>query len=127
MGSEVVQVRIGVLCLQGAFREHLSELRRIDFVIPVEVRTKEELFGVHGLVIPGGESTTMAWIAQQSGLMDSLIEFRTQGRPIWGTCAGLILLAEKIDGQKEGGQAFIGGLDIHVCRNFFGAQVQLSL
>eukprot|EP00210_Caulerpa_lentillifera_P002633 g2515.t1 len=119
-----INVRIGVLCLQGAFREHVSQLRRIENVTPVEVRTSTELFSVHGLVIPGGESTTMAQIALRSGLIESLIQFRKDGRPIWGTCAGLILLAERAEGQKQGGQALIGGLDIVVCRNFFGTQIQ---
>lgn len=124
MGTECVSVRIGVLCLQGAFREHVSQLRKSANVTPVEIRTRAELLSVHGLIIPGGESTTIAQIAQRSGLIESLVQFRREGRPIWGTCAGLILLAERADGQKLGGQALIGGLDILVCRNFFGTQIQ---
>ncbi|GFH31365.1 uncharacterized protein HaLaN_30395, partial [Haematococcus lacustris] len=84
---------------------------------------KEELQSVVGLIIPGGESTTQALVAQRWGLIPELQSFASAGRPIWGTCAGMIFLAERAEGQKKGGQALLGGLDITVSRNFFGAQI----
>ncbi|KDD75881.1 SNO glutamine amidotransferase, partial [Helicosporidium sp. ATCC 50920] len=117
------RVRIGVLALQGAFREHVSSLRRLEGVEAVEVRTHEELMSVDGLVIPGGESTTMALVAERWGLLDSLQAFSEEQRPIWGTCAGLIFLARRVSGAKKGGQRLLENLDCSVCRNFFGAQV----
>ncbi|KAL4425424.1 hypothetical protein ABPG75_009440 [Micractinium tetrahymenae] len=118
-----VKLRVGVLALQGSFREHMTLLRRIPGVEPVEVRTKEELDSVAGLIIPGGESTTMALVAERWGLIPELRSFAASQRPIWGTCAGLIFLANRASGMKEGGQALLGGLDCMVQRNFFGAQI----
>lgn len=115
--------RIGVLALQGSFREHMSLLKMIPGVEVIEIRTKEELQSVQGLVIPGGESTTMALVAERWGLIPELQAFHKEGKPIWGTCAGMIFLAERADGMKQGGQALLGGLDIAVSRNFFGAQL----
>ncbi|KAL4446745.1 hypothetical protein ABPG77_007989 [Micractinium sp. CCAP 211/92] len=123
MVVEPVKLRIGVLALQGSFREHMTLLRRIPGVEPVEVRTKEELDSVAGLIIPGGESTTMALVAERWGLIPELRSFAASKRPIWGTCAGLIFLANRASGMKEGGQALLGGLDCMVQRNFFGAQI----
>ena len=99
MSTTCISVRIGVLALQGAFREHIALLRTIPGVYPVEVRTAVELCSVSGLIIPGGESTTIASVAQRWGLLGPLTNFVRSGRPIWGTCAGLILLAEKADGD----------------------------
>ena len=95
------QVVVGVLALQGSFREHMAMLQQISGVNAVEVRTKEELEGVSGLVIPGGESTTMARIAEQWGLIPELQSFAKQGRPIWGTCAGMIFLAARAEGEWQ--------------------------
>ncbi|GMH36551.1 hypothetical protein BSKO_04419 [Bryopsis sp. KO-2023] len=117
-------VRIGVLALQGAFREHVTLLKSIPGVEAVEVRNVDQLESVSGLIIPGGESTTMALIAQRWGVLDKLKERVQKGLPVWGTCAGMIFLADRAEGQKSGGQAFVGGLDICVHRNFFGAQVE---
>lgn len=98
------QVRIGVLALQGSFREHMALLSRVAGVEVVEVRTKEELEGVAGLVIPGGESTTMALVAERWGLIPELQSFHKAGKPIWGTCAGMIFLAEAAEGElRQGG------------------------
>ncbi|KAI3434853.1 hypothetical protein D9Q98_002907 [Chlorella vulgaris] len=115
--------RIGVLALQGSFREHMTLLARIPGVQAVEVRTKAELESCAGLIIPGGESTTMALVAERWGLIPELQQFAAQERPIWGTCAGLIFLANRASGTKEGGQALLGGLDCTVQRNYFGAQI----
>ncbi len=114
-------MKIGVLALQGAFREHIKKLRQIG-VDAVEVRLASELAELDGLIIPGGESTTMGKLAVAYDLVEPL---RTFGRekPVWGTCAGLILMAEQANGQKEHGQPLLGGLDVIIDRNYFGRQV----
>lgn len=114
-------LRIGVLALQGAFIEHKNVLNRLG-VQPVEVRLPEHLEGLNGLIIPGGESTTMGLLAQKWGLLEPLRAFARSGRPVWGTCAGMILLAKEI---VEGvpGQPILGLMDITVRRNAFGRQV----
>tara|TARA_B100000524_G_scaffold193115_1_gene100070 strand:- start:879 stop:1523 length:645 start_codon:yes stop_codon:yes gene_type:complete len=75
------------------------------------------------LVIPGGESTTMGHLAQRLGMLDPLRAFVASGKPVMGTCAGLIFIADDVSGQKDGGQQLVGGMDITVCRNFYGSQV----
>lgn len=131
MGSDIV---VGVLALQGAFVEHITllkdavhgsdRLRRSQWSF-VEVRTPIELAQCSALIIPGGESTTMTLVAQRSGLLEPLREFtKIQRHPVWGTCAGLILLAESANRTKKGGQELIGGLDIRVNRNHFGRQTE---
>jgi len=115
-------VRIGVLALQGAFREHINMLAQLG-VDAVEVRLAEQLPELDGLIIPGGESTSMGLVAERWGLVKPLRNWVHSGRPTWGTCAGMILLAEDAAGQKRGGQALIGGLDVTVNRNYFGRQV----
>jgi pyridoxal 5'-phosphate synthase pdxT subunit len=114
-------MKIGVLALQGAFREHVKKLRQIG-IDAVEVRLPSELADLDGLVIPGGESTTMGNLAAAFGLVEPLRRF-SRTHPVWGTCAGMILLADHANGQKKGGQALIGGLDVVVDRNYFGRQV----
>jgi 5'-phosphate synthase pdxT subunit len=101
----------------------MALLQQVPGLQVVEVRTKEELASVSGLIIPGGESTTMALIAEKWGLIPEMQSFAKAGKPVWGTCAGMIFLAERAEGLKKGGQALLGGLDICVSRNFFGAQV----
>jgi len=115
-------LKIGVLALQGAFIEHVAMLRRLG-VDAVEVRKPEQLADLDGLIIPGGESTTMGLVAERWGLVQPLRDWVKAGRPTWGTCAGMILLAERAEGQKQGGQPLVGGLDITVNRNYFGRQV----
>ncbi len=114
-------MRIGVLALQGAFREHCHRLAEIG-VDAIEVRLPFELQALDGLIIPGGESTTMGKLAESYGLVEPLRQFSRE-RPVWGTCAGMILLAEHASGQKQGGQPLIGGLEITVDRNYFGRQI----
>ncbi len=114
-------MKIGVLALQGAFREHILKLQALGVEAP-EVRLPEHLDGLDALIIPGGESTTMGKLAESFGLLEPLKAF-TRQKPAWGTCAGLILLANRAVRQKQGGQPLIGGLDITVDRNFFGRQV----
>ncbi|XP_052187356.1 probable pyridoxal 5'-phosphate synthase subunit PDX2 [Diospyros lotus] len=114
---------VGVLALQGSFNEHVAALRRLG-VKGVEIRKPEQLQSVSSLIIPGGESTTMAKLAEYHNLFPALREFVKMGKPVWGTCAGLIFLANKAAGQKTGGQELIGGLNCTVHRNFFGSQIQ---
>ena len=96
--SYVTMVRIGVLALQGSFQEHIEVLKRIG-ASAVEVRTEEGLLACDGLIIPGGESTTMAHIASGTGMLAALKDFVVvQKKPVWGTCAGLIFLAETAEG-----------------------------
>lgn len=113
---------IGILALQGAFLEHESMLRRLG-VATVQVRKVEHLATLDGLIIPGGESTTMGLVAERWGLVEPLKAWVHGGRPTWGTCAGMILLASHATGQKSGGQPLIGGLDVTVNRNYFGRQL----
>ncbi|WP_323181023.1 pyridoxal 5'-phosphate synthase glutaminase subunit PdxT [Streptomyces sp. NBC_01142] len=111
---------IGVLALQGDVREHLIALAAADAVAR-PVRRPEELAEVDGLVIPGGESTTMSKLAALFGMLEPLRERITAGMPVYGTCAGLIMLADKILDPRSG-QETLGGIDMIVRRNAFGRQ-----
>ena len=112
---------IGVLALQGDVREHLAVLRGLG-AGAVPVRRPEELAAVDGLVVPGGESTTMANLAQRFGLLQPLREAVAAGLPTYGSCAGMIMLADTVL-DAPAGQQTIGGLDVTVRRNAFGRQV----
>ncbi|KAI3844527.1 hypothetical protein MKX03_006912 [Papaver bracteatum] len=114
---------IGVLALQGSYNGHISALRRLG-VKGVERKKPEQLDNISAVIIPGGESTTMAKLAEYHNLFPALREFVKMGKLVWGTCAGLIFLADKAIGKKEGGQELVGGLDCTVHRNFFGSQIQ---
>lgn len=112
---------VGVLALQGDVREHLTTLASLD-VQAIAVRRPGELDACDGLVIPGGESTTMAKLARIFELLDPLRKRVAAGMPTFGTCAGMILLADRVlDGAAD--QETVGGLDITVRRNAFGRQV----
>lgn len=112
---------IGVLALQGDVREHLAALGE-QGAVAVPVRRPEELAGVDGLVLPGGESTTIATLAARTGLLEPLRAAVRGGLPAYGSCAGMILLADRIlDAPPD--QETIGGLDVTVRRNAFGRQV----
>jgi pyridoxal 5'-phosphate synthase pdxT subunit len=112
---------IGVLALQGDVREHVAALREQGADVVV-VRRPEELAAVDGLVLPGGESTTIAKLAERFGLMTPLREAARSGMPMYGSCAGMILLADRIlDAPAD--QETVGGLDVTVRRNAFGRQV----
>ena len=132
-----MKITVGVLALQGAFFEHLKLLRNAADSINVtdeddsvsfdftEVRNQQQLSQCDALIIPGGESTTISLVAAQSNLLEPLRDFvKVQRKPTWGTCAGLILLAEAANQTKKGGQELIGGLDVRVNRNHFGRQVE---
>ena len=112
--------RIGVLALQGDVREHLAALAAAD-VAATAVRRPEELARLDGLVIPGGESTTISKLAALFGLMEPLRAAIRGGLPVYGTCAGLIMLADKILDPRSGQETF-GGIDMIVRRNAFGRQ-----
>jgi len=114
-------VTVGVLALQGAFCEHIDVLKKLG-VHAIEVRSAEQLASVDGLILPGGESTTMGLVARRTGLLEPLRKF-VHERPAFGTCAGMILLADEATGQKKGGQELLGGLRITVDRNHFGSQI----
>ncbi len=111
--------KIGVLALQGDFREHRETLGRLEVAAP-EVRLPRDLDGLDGLIIPGGESTTIVRLMRTSGLLESLKKLAEDGFPIWGTCAGMILLAKHLDPT---GIAALEAMDIGVRRNAFGRQV----
>ncbi|MFC9607328.1 pyridoxal 5'-phosphate synthase glutaminase subunit PdxT [Streptomyces niveus] len=111
---------IGVLALQGDVWEHLAALTAVG-AVPTTVRRPDELAAVDGLVIPGGESTTMSKLAVLFGMLEPLRERVRAGMPVYGTCAGLILLAEKILDPRSG-QETVGGIDMIVRRNAFGRQ-----
>ncbi|MBU6243622.1 MAG: pyridoxal 5'-phosphate synthase glutaminase subunit PdxT [Actinomycetales bacterium] len=113
--------RIGVLALQGDVREHVLALESAG-AFAVRVTDEPMLGTVDGLVIPGGESTTMSKLALRDGLMEPLRERRQDGLPMYGSCAGMIMLADRVlDARPD--QETIGGLDITVRRNAFGRQV----
>jgi 5'-phosphate synthase pdxT subunit len=112
-------MRIGVLALQGAFIEHIHTLRKLG-VEAVEIRTAKELQSVDGLIIPGGESTTMLKLARHYHLIKPLQQMASEGKPIMGTCAGMILLAKTI---TDSDLQTLCLMDIEVRRNAFGRQV----
>jgi 5'-phosphate synthase pdxT subunit len=112
---------VGVLALQGDFREHIAVLKSLG-ANAVGVRRPEELAEVDGLVIPGGESSVMDKLSRLFDLAEPLKAAIASGLPVWGTCAGLIMLADTVlDGIA--GQESLGGLDIAVRRNAFGSQL----
>lgn len=110
--------RVGVLALQGAFREHVAFLHRLG-VEPVEVRRAAHLDGLDGLIMPGGESTTVGKLAVKYNLLDPIRALARSGAPVWGTCAGMILLAKNVHRD----QPLLEVMDIQVQRNAFGRQV----
>ena len=115
----ITMTTIGVLALQGDFREHREVLERLEVFVP-EVRLPRDLTGLDGLILPGGESTTIVRLLGTSGLLDPLRSLAREGFPIWGTCAGMILLAKRLDAS---GIPALEAMDIAVRRNAFGRQV----
>ncbi len=110
--------RIGVLGLQGAYAKHLAILQQLD-VQAVDVRKGEDLEKCHGLIIPGGESTTMTKLINEIDMHDALLKFSVD-RPVFGTCAGMILMATKVDDDRV---ETLNLLDIEVERNAYGRQI----
>jgi pyridoxal 5''-phosphate synthase, glutaminase subunit Pdx2 len=111
--------KVGVLALQGAFIEHETALRKCG-ALARQIRTPEEIDGIDGLIIPGGESTTIGKLMQAYGLIEKIQSRQAEGMPIWGTCAGMILLAREIVDMD---QISLNLMDIAVRRNGFGRQV----
>lgn len=111
-------MRVGVLALQGAVAEHIRMLEKLG-ATAVSVKKVEDLQGLDGLIIPGGESTTISKLMHKYDLMEAVRQFGEAKKPIFGTCAGAIVLAKEIQGQKE---HHLGLMDIKVERNAFGRQ-----
>ena len=119
MSADNKMVTVGVLCIQGAFIEHITMLRKISddiasrrnfSVTVVDVRKPDQLSGLDGLIIPGGESTTLSIFLKKNNFEEALKSWAfDEKRPgvVWGTCAGLILLSDEVAGQKQGGQATV--------------------
>lgn len=114
--------RIGVVALQGAFIEHEALLAQAG-AEPVEVRLAQDLEGLDGLIIPGGESTSIGKVARRWGLLEPLRAFAHSGKPVWGTCAGMILMAKEVTGRGVD-QPGLELMDVTVRRNAFGRQVE---
>jgi pyridoxal 5'-phosphate synthase pdxT subunit len=112
-------MKVGVLALQGDFREHIGILQKLG-VEAVEVRLPSELKDLDGFIIPGGESTTINKMMRAYGFPEEIRKYARKGSPVFGTCAGLIVLAGKIDGRKSG---LLNLIDIDVKRNAYGRQV----
>jgi pyridoxal 5'-phosphate synthase pdxT subunit len=118
-GERKVAPKIGVLALQGDFREHVEILRQLG-VEPVEVREVGDLEGLAGIIVPGGESTAIGNLMVSSGLLDGVRSFFYKGGPVWGTCAGMVLAASATTGPR---QPLLGLMNALVERNGFGRQV----
>lgn len=111
---------IGVLSLQGSVAEHMETLQKLGTVNAVEVKTVEGIRSVDGLILPGGESTTTGKLLKIFGLEAPLKERILGGMPVWGICAGMILLAKRIEGENP----HLGVMDITVRRNVYGRQAE---
>lgn len=109
-----------MLGFQGSVEEHVKSLYKIDNVLPCIVKTKRDLDNVDGIILPGGESTTIGKLLKDFDMLDVLKEKIEEGMPVWGTCAGMILLAKKIINQDE---VYLSVIDIKVRRNAYGSQL----
>ena len=114
-------MRVGVFALQGDVREHLQLLTSLG-VESIEVRNAKQLASCDGLIIPGGESTTISKLIDIFGLRDDLLAYIAQGKPVYGTCAGMIMLATEVLDEASGQQS-LQAMDISVRRNAFGSQL----
>ncbi|KDR96699.1 5'-phosphate synthase pdxT subunit [Peptoclostridium litorale DSM 5388] len=113
------KLKVGILCMQGAFLEHRNSLERLGVEVK-EVRKAEQLEGLDGLVLPGGESTAIGKLIRELGIKDRMEALITGGLPVWGTCAGMILLAKKLTGSDV---VHMPMMDIEVTRNAYGRQL----
>lgn len=113
-------IKVGVLDLQGSVAEHMKILEKTENVEPVRVKYKEDLDNIQGIILPGGESTTLGKLLKDFNIYDTLKEKIEKGLPVWGTCAGMILLAKDIQGQEE---SYFKVIDIKVKRNAYGSQL----
>lgn len=112
-------MKIGVLDIQGSVEEHMQHLQQLPDVEPIRAKTVNDIASIDGLVIPGGESTAIAKMLHAFNLHDLLKERIQRGMPVYGTCAGMILLANSIEGE----QSHLGVMDIQVKRNAYGSQM----
>ena len=119
MTMEARRPRVGVLAVQGAVREHMDAIREVG-ADPVEVRLPRDLVDVDALILPGGESTTMRRLIDAYGLREPILSLARGGAPLLGTCAGMILLADRL---AAGDEPYFGLLDIEVNRNGYGRQL----
>lgn len=122
MSNSAIRPRIGVLAIQGDYAAHAEALRDAG-AEPVEVRNPDELDGIDGLILPGGESTTVLKFLERRNFFESLKDFAGR-RPVFGTCAGCILLAKEV---RHPGQRSLGALDAVVERNAYGRQIDSSI
>ena len=113
-------ITVGVLALQGAIAEHINCLKKIPAVTVREVKTLADLNSIDGLILPGGESTAMGKILNYFNLLEPIAQKIKAGLPVWGTCAGMILLAKNISNQAE---TYFATMDITVKRNAYGSQL----
>lgn len=113
-------IRVGVLSIQGSVKEHLDCLKKIPDAFPVACNTNEAIKNVDALIIPGGESTAIGKILKEYNIVDSILYLHALKRPIWGTCAGMVLIAKEIDSENGN---HIGIMDINVKRNAYGGQL----
>lgn len=116
----VGKMRVGVLAIQGSVKEHIDKLKRLDGIIPVETKDKETLKNIDALILPGGESTAIGKMLNDFELKDAIIDLYKSGVPIWGTCAGMILMAKHIVNDDK---VHLGIMDIKVRRNAYGSQL----
>lgn len=112
-------IKIGVLALQGAVREHIQMLKNCG-AIPIEIKRIKQVDDIDGLIIPGGESTTIGKLIVDYGFFDKIKEFANLGKPVYGTCAGLILMSKRVIGESI---KTLNIMDIEVRRNAFGRQI----
>ncbi|KPU27011.1 glutamine amidotransferase [Caloranaerobacter sp. TR13] len=113
-------IKVGVLDFQGSVVEHIEMLKKIEGIKPIRVKYAKQINEIDGLILPGGESTTIGKLMKDFDIFLPLKERITKGMPVWGTCAGMILLAKKIVGQDY---AHLEVMDIEVKRNAYGSQI----
>ncbi|SHH22482.1 pyridoxal 5'-phosphate synthase glutaminase subunit PdxT [Tepidibacter thalassicus] len=111
--------KIGVLALQGAFKEHINMVELLGHEA-IEIRKVEQLEDIDGIILPGGESTVIGKLLDDFGIKEALIDKIKCGLPVWGTCAGMILLANEIDNQED---VYLRVMNIKVKRNAYGSQL----
>jgi len=116
----VGKMRVGVLAIQGSVKEHVDKLKRLNGIIPVEAKDKETLKNIDALILPGGESTAIGKMLNDFDLKDTIVDLYKSGVPIWGTCAGMILMAKHIVNDDK---VYLGIMDIKVRRNAYGSQL----
>lgn len=111
---------IGILALQGGIEEHFNSLAKIKNIKAVKIKKPEELQKLDGLILPGGESTTISKLIKKQNFLEPIIKMKKQGKAVWGTCAGLILMAKEIENEEN---ICLGLIDIKVKRNAYGSQL----